>query len=175
MCASIPQRREMPKWKTVDDVEHLRYHGARMGLEEACGQMAELADAQDSKSCMGNHVRVRFPLWPPTGGLTRSSSTYMLRHIDAGWSSLVARVAHNHEVVGSNPAPATSPLNGLRPFREPQESIDTPSVGFCLRRAVARLTGPPFELKNPHPHGLEKNRELGYHHTAKPRLGSSVG
>lgn len=26
---------------------------------------------------------------------------------DAGWSSLVARVAHNHEVVGSNPTPAT--------------------------------------------------------------------
>ena len=26
---------------------------------------------------------------------------------DAGWSSLVARRAHNPEVVGSNPAPAT--------------------------------------------------------------------
>ena len=25
----------------------------------------------------------------------------------AGWSSLAARVAHNHEVAGSNPAPAT--------------------------------------------------------------------
>ena len=25
----------------------------------------------------------------------------------AGWSSLAARVAHNHEVVGSNPTPAT--------------------------------------------------------------------
>ena len=32
--------------------------------------------------------------------------------IDAGWSSLVARRAHNPKVVGSNPAPATkaSPL-----------------------------------------------------------------
>ena len=28
--------------------------------------------------------------------------------IDAGWSSLVARRAHNPKVVGSNPAPATS-------------------------------------------------------------------
>lgn len=26
----------------------------------------------------------------------------------AGWSSLAARVAHNHEVAGSNPAPATN-------------------------------------------------------------------
>ena len=25
----------------------------------------------------------------------------------AGWSSLAARVAHNHEVLGSNPSPAT--------------------------------------------------------------------
>src|SRR6266576_5973717 len=30
------------------------------------------------------------------------------RHIDAGWSSLVARRAHNPEVVGSNPTPAIS-------------------------------------------------------------------
>ena len=28
--------------------------------------------------------------------------------IDAGWSSLVARRAHNPKVVGSNPAPATT-------------------------------------------------------------------
>ena len=28
---------------------------------------------------------------------------------DAGWSSLVARRAHNPEVVGSNPTPATTP------------------------------------------------------------------
>ena len=27
---------------------------------------------------------------------------------DAGWSSLVARRAHNPKVVGSNPAPATN-------------------------------------------------------------------
>ncbi len=30
-------------------------------------------------------------------------------HIVAGWSSLVARRAHNPKVVGSNPAPATNP------------------------------------------------------------------
>jgi hypothetical protein len=29
-------------------------------------------------------------------------------HSDAGWSSLVARRAHNPKVVGSNPAPATN-------------------------------------------------------------------
>ena len=31
---------------------------------------------------------------------------YILHHIIAGWSSLVARRAHNPKVVGSNPAPA---------------------------------------------------------------------
>src|SRR5262245_27911543 len=30
------------------------------------------------------------------------------RHPDAGWSSLVARRAHNPKVAGSNPAPATN-------------------------------------------------------------------
>ena len=29
-------------------------------------------------------------------------------HPEAGWSSLVARRAHNPKVVGSNPAPATT-------------------------------------------------------------------
>ena len=32
---------------------------------------------------------------------------YNFLHVDAGWSSLVARRAHNPKVVGSNPAPAT--------------------------------------------------------------------
>ena len=31
--------------------------------------------------------------------------------IGAGWSSLVARRAHNPKVVGSNPAPATNSIN----------------------------------------------------------------
>ena len=42
---------------------------------------------------------------------------YNPRPADAGWSSLVARRAHNPKVVGSNPAPATNakkaPFEGL--------------------------------------------------------------
>src|SRR5678815_2726420 len=34
--------------------------------------------------------------------------------VDAGWSSPVARWAHNPKVAGSNPAPATKFLKGLR-------------------------------------------------------------
>ncbi len=40
----------------------------------------------------------------------------ILGSVDAGWSSLVARRAHNPKVVGSNPAPATttkSPIYGV--------------------------------------------------------------
>src|SRR3989344_5948603 len=39
--------------------------------------------------------------------LARSLNLLQNCHIDAGWSSLVAREAHNLEVAGSNPAPAT--------------------------------------------------------------------
>ena len=33
---------------------------------------------------------------------------FLLDNIDAGWSSPVARQAHNLKVAGSNPAPATN-------------------------------------------------------------------
>ena len=33
---------------------------------------------------------------------------YAADHSDAGWSSLVARQAHNLKVIGSNPIPATN-------------------------------------------------------------------
>ena len=41
-------------------------------------------------------------------------SLILLFHIIAGWSSLVARRAHNPKVVGSNPAPATLRQSGYR-------------------------------------------------------------
>ena len=37
----------------------------------------------------------------------------MKSQIDAGWSSLVARRAHNPKVSGSNPDPATNDFKGL--------------------------------------------------------------
>jgi hypothetical protein len=37
----------------------------------------------------------------------------------AGWSSPVARRAHNPKVVGSNPAPATNQLKGFQHMLEP--------------------------------------------------------
>ena len=45
----------------------------------------------------------------------RGFESLFLRHLMfiAGWSSLVARWAHNPEVVGSNPSPATKWFRGV--------------------------------------------------------------
>ena len=61
--------------------------------------VAEQADAQDLKSCDGQ-TSYRFDSGP------RHQLMWFILY-DAGWSSLVARRAHNPKVVGSNPAPAT--------------------------------------------------------------------
>src|SRR5437763_6904683 len=52
---------------------------------------------------------------------------------DAGWSSPVAREAHNLEVVGSNPAPATDVVR-LPGERTQAQSLRTPGDcgGFSL-------------------------------------------
>ena len=39
--------------------------------------------------------------------LCRPRQNLIIRCVDAGWSSLAARRAHNPKVVGSNPTPAT--------------------------------------------------------------------
>ncbi len=63
--------------------------------------VAELADAQDLKSC---------DPFDRTGSIPVLGTTFYFAYgmYNAGWSSLVARRAHNPEVVGSNPAPATN-------------------------------------------------------------------
>ena len=52
------------------------------------------------------------PLWGGFGGLfghlPSPRRLPIIPRPDAGWSSLVARWAHNPKVVGSNPAPATN-------------------------------------------------------------------
>ena len=57
-----------------------------------------------------------------------------LKHTNAGWSSSVARWAHNPEVAGSNPAPATKEVQvrGLI-AREAVRPFDDPLAGRDLR------------------------------------------
>ena len=48
-----------------------------------------------------------------------ASQYFKLKH-DAGWSSPVARQAHNLKVVGSNPTPATNYINKINDLDHPQ-------------------------------------------------------
>jgi hypothetical protein len=66
----------------------------------------------------------------------------------AGWSSLVARRAHNPKVTGSNPVPATkclrpvSLLAGLKLFCSASRTLKERNEGFrfsALVRATVRL------------------------------------
>ena len=74
---------------------------------------------------VGNGAGVRIPLSPPIN---------ILFYI-AGWSSLVARWAHNPKVVGSNPAPATNVVPWCSGYH------------VCLSRRRSRVqvsSEPPF-------------------------------
>ena len=65
------------------------------GTQTMSAEVAELADAQDLKSC------------DPFRSYRFDSDLRHHLNIIAGWSSMVARWAHNPEVIGSNPIPAT--------------------------------------------------------------------
>src|SRR4051812_10656211 len=64
-----------------------------------------------STTALGRHdgaVRLRStPLDAESAPWNKSLARFAGLTIDAGWSSLVARRAHNPKVAGSNPAPAT--------------------------------------------------------------------
>src|SRR5215211_3276561 len=64
---------------------------------------------------------------------------------DAGWSSQVARRAHNPEVAGSNPAPATTKalLNGAFCLQGRRGDADLVPV-VCTHRGSWPLRKPPF-------------------------------
>ena len=68
--------------------------------------------------------------------------------IDAGWSSLVARRAHNPKVVGSNPAPATTnKIKGLdaksKPFFMPKKK-SIPTLFPTFRLTIKGKTGKTY-------------------------------
>ena len=69
----------------------------RLLLSSRYGGLAERSNAAVLKTVEGN----------TSGGSNPSSSANEKKHSIAGWSSPVARWAHNPKVVGSNPAPAT--------------------------------------------------------------------
>ena len=63
---------------------------------------------------------------------------YLLYVQIAGWSSLVARRAHNPEVAGSNPAPATNPLTGSK--GKPSMKLSKITLTFVLTTLLMNCT-----------------------------------
>jgi hypothetical protein len=54
---------------------------------------------------------------------------------DAGWSSPVARWAHNPKVAGSNPAPATNQITNLRSDGRSDKLPKTPNKKIMISHA----------------------------------------
>ena len=72
-----------------------------------------------------------------------------LYHRNAGWSSLVARWAHNPKVGGSNPPPATNAIMGLPEILKEHprpKSERPPKAAFLLARNPVKLCGQRYEM-----------------------------
>ena len=61
----------------------------------------------DTLNSMVSPFMTRDKVKTPVLLLCRFLQNLIIRRVDAGWSSLAARRAHNPKVVGSNPTPAT--------------------------------------------------------------------
>ena len=70
---------------------------------------------------------------------------------DAGWSSSVARWAHNPEVTGSNPVPATNETSAQRPS---DKRLRASELGVVCSHVCSRRTHAPVEEAE----GLLRNR-----------------
>ena len=102
-----------------------------------------LVDATDLKS-VGPSSPCRFD-----SGLRHQNNKYEI--IIAGWSSWLARRAHNPEVVGSNPTPAIF-------FILRRCSSVGQSSGIIIRASGVRVPAPLllFSTKNPPAHGSRR-------------------
>ena len=69
---------------------------------------------------------------------------YFKKH-DAGWSSPVARQAHNLKVVGSNPTPATKYINKINDLDRPQRlrflGFFVVTLSVCANHYANRSSG----------------------------------
>ena len=94
------------------------------------------------KSCIIGSCRSTTDPGSPRVDTTETSGYIICPDHDAGWSSLVARRAHNPEVAGSNPAPATSATRcdpgPHGPRGDDARSTSAPATSRPLRRPWRR-------------------------------------
>ena len=79
-------------------------------------------------------------------------TTYIGRPWIAGWSSLVARQAHNLKAAGSNPAPATnfstnSSLLPIRSLPEPEKALRFGCGVECVRAVGVYVRKGPSDVR----------------------------
>ena len=90
------------KWPVGQVVKTPPFHGGNMGSNPVRVIGFKVLTMENYPSLAeGNGLENR-----QVGQTTREFESLILLSIIAGWSSLVARRAHNPKVVGSNPAPA---------------------------------------------------------------------
>ena len=131
----------------------------------------------------------RFTVYDATGPAYRSTAsppaadaaerarhpTCYLRWSAAGWSSLVARRAHNPKVAGSNPAPATNERPGQRPSERGPLVFWSASSGYSPEVFVS---GRVPNGRAPRHQGScrgHRRRILGHEHAARGHVGPFGG
>jgi hypothetical protein len=85
-----------------------RHRASERGVEGLAGRDYENCTSANTSPAQVLS-RCAFRLERRVGALRLQNRCKSRSIYDAGWSSLVARRAHNPEVVGSNPTPATKP------------------------------------------------------------------
>ena|SRR5579863_2529809 len=88
--------------------------------------------------------RARIPKLPATASWRFDALRHRCYDQNAGWSSLVARWAHNPKVGGSNPPPATNLSKHFQPFLDrvwhhPPRRCPGASPDLAFRNSVALL------------------------------------
>src|SRR5438477_9428910 len=87
---------------------------------------------------------------------------------DAGWSSLVARRAHNPKVAGSNPAPAIAADQGVGLARALQTGRPGPRRPSVRAAFVVGLPGLNLRAGEPGGFGVHAGRSIA---RAEPKAG----
>ena len=149
-CAQLLQQAEAKFAEAETGAEGRRPRGLRQGVRARPGTWcsrrstasrppgrAPVRRAHRSASTVGGRRDAvsRRSRPPRTRFGVRDRSSRKVGFTDAGWSSSVARWAHNPEVAGSNPAPATTAGLGLRPG---QLHFWASSSASCVQECVHR-------------------------------------
>src|ERR1051325_1740950 len=83
------------------------------------------------------------PGLPSTGQIAHASNQQCQPAGTAGWSSPVARQAHNLKVAGSNPAPATKSLSHTHKLKQNAPSTGRGVLLWRETKPISRLTDWP--------------------------------